>query len=194
MPMLTVTGCGAGGAGGGAGPTLLPPPPQAATTAAKTNAASSTQTPRAGASLGAAVFGNSHGPKIATKAATTVPSVSHIVSGNTPGWFRGAIAEGRELTVTVSSVVTFPLAGKVAALGLKAQEIPEGALRQAKVTSSVKPFSELRVRLNLAELPTATVATVDENDALKSTTRSSAVALRMSVPPDVVRVAVTVKV
>jgi hypothetical protein len=74
---------------------------------------------------------------------------------------------GMELTCTVSASVALPLAGRVTLVGLKAQVVPLGTFKQARLTLPVAPFSELRAMPNLADCPTESDAEPGEMLPLK---------------------------
>ena len=65
---------------------------------------------------------------------------------------------GRELTCTVRVSLALPLAGRFAAVGLKAHVVPLGTFKHARLTLPLAPFCELRVMLKLADCPTESVA------------------------------------
>ena len=89
---------------------------------------------------------------------------------------------GTALIVTVICVVSFPDASKVAGEGEKLQRTPFVARpfrlgEHIRFTVSLKPFTELTVRLNVADCPTASVALAGLIVVVpKSPTRSVALA------------------
>jgi len=93
--------------------------------------------------------------------------VSGQGSGGTQRVGINRAAAGRELTCTVKVSEAVPLAGKFAVVGLKAQVLPLGTFKHARLTVPVAPFCELSVMLKLADCPTDSVVEVGETLPLK---------------------------
>jgi len=118
---------------------------------------------------GAAKAGRPGPPATGRRPAATSKNATSIKIAGTSerGSFRydrvdGMVDAGRDVTLTVRTVLSVPLAGSVPVAGLKLHETPAGRPGHVNVNWSVKPFWEFSARLKLAELPTGIVAERDE--------------------------------
>lgn len=94
----------------------------------------------------------------------------------------GAAFAGLDVTFTVRTVLRVPFAGRLPLGGLKVHDMPAGKTGQLNVNASVRPFWELKARLNVAEPPTGIVADVDEMVLLTPWTWSTATAALCVIP------------
>jgi hypothetical protein len=89
--------------------------------------------------------------------ARTVRVPSQPIAGVQGTEGRTGAKAGLELTCTVRVSETFPLAGKLAAVGLNVHAVPLGAFKHWKLTLPVAPLWELRPMVKLADCPTESV-------------------------------------
>ena len=96
--------------------------------------------------------------KVAKRTYATIGSVpSQPIVGVHGMKGRGGARAGLELTCTVRVSETFPLAGKLAVVGLNVHAVPVGTFKHWKLTLPVTPLCELRPLVKLADCPTESV-------------------------------------